>query len=123
MSVDIPPTSQQSLKFPPLVSVLLLFLPRFPSSLPRLICNMCSFNTERRKGGRRGPLLEERELDTIVNLPVDGNDSPVSFFFFYYYWCVTRWTSWKLQPASLNTQLGGDGEETKREKWNSENVK
>lgn len=78
---------------------------------------MCSFNTERRKGGGRGPLLEERELDTIVNPPFDGDDSPVSAFFF-----ITG-VSHIGQPASLNTQLGGEGEETKREKWNSENVK
>lgn len=57
-SADIPQTSQQSLKFPPLMSVLLLFLPLFPASLcslPRLICNMCSFNTERGKGPLEGP--------------------------------------------------------------------
>lgn len=123
-SADIPPTSQQSLKFPPLVSVLLLFLPRFPSSLPRLICNMCSFNTERRKGGRRGPLLEERELDTIVNLPVDGHHSPVSVYLFIFMRGVSHMgEAGKLEPASLNTQVGGEGEQTKREKWNSENVK
>lgn len=60
-SVDIPRTSQQSLKFPPLVSALFALLQLFPSSLfvqslagKELICTMCSLTGKGRGGGEDG---------------------------------------------------------------------